>query len=180
LDLPFFTSLLMQNTRSRRIFQDQIARVEFWEQLPPAQGVRSYAEAGGDAFTDAFGSVVVRRRRLGAVAPDEEDGSAKVTLPGGVPISVAAPIQLAGEDAAGFHHQREATQFYPGEVVRQGFPRTQFANLCGGCHGSVSGRESEISVNPDILTQASQVAARSRNPTDLTGNPSDVQGPPFP
>jgi hypothetical protein len=180
LDLPFFTSLLMQNTRSRRIFQDQIARVEFWEQLPPAQGVRSHAEAGGDAFSDAFGSVVVRRRRLGAVTPDENDGSAKVTLPGGVPISVAAPIQLAGEDAASLHHQREATQFYPGEVVRQGFPRTQFANLCGGCHGSVSGRESEISVNPDILTQASQVAARDRTATDLTGNPSDIQGPPFP
>jgi hypothetical protein len=180
LDLPFFTSLLMQNTRSRRIFQDSIDRVEFWEQLPPAQGVRSYAEAGGDAFTDTFGSVVVRRRRLGVVAPNEEDGSAKVMLPGGVPISVAAPIQLSGEDAAGLHHQREATQFYPGEVVRQGFPRTQFANLCGGCHGSVSGRESEISVNPDILTQASQVAARSRSATDLTSNPGSIQGPPFP
>jgi hypothetical protein len=180
LDLPFFTSLLMQNTRSRRLFQREIDRVEFWEHLPPEQGVRSYAEAGSDVVQDAFGSVVVRRRRLGAVSPNADDGSAKVLLPGGIPISVAAPIPLAGEDAAGQHHQREATQFYPGEVVRQGFPRGQFANLCGGCHGSVSGRESEVSVNPDILTQASQVAVRGRNPTDLTDNPSPAQGPPFP
>ncbi len=180
LDLPFFTSLLMQNTRSRRMFQSPIDRVEFWEQLPPAQGVLSYAEAGGDLVQDGIGQLVVRRRRLGTVAPDKEDGSAKVMLPGGVPISVVAPIQLAGQDAASPHHQREATQFYPGEVVRQGFPRAQFANLCGGCHGSVSGRESEISVNPDILTQASQVAARSRSATDLTDNPGSIQGPPFP
>jgi hypothetical protein len=179
LDLPFFTSLLMQNTRSKRLFDSDLGHVEFWEQLPPATGVHSFADGGGDVVQDAFGSVLVRRRRLGAITPDADDGSAKVELPGGVPISIAAPIALADDSGATLHHQREATQFYPGEVVRQGFPRSRFANLCGGCHGSVSGRESEISVNPDILTQASQVAARSRNPTDLASDPSAPVGPPF-
>ncbi len=55
-------------------------------------------------------------------------------------------------------------QFYPGEVVRQGFRKDLFNGMCAGCHGSVSGKENDIAVNPDILTQASDVIARSKAP----------------
>ncbi|HTM44031.1 MAG TPA: hypothetical protein VL137_03695, partial [Polyangiaceae bacterium] len=179
MDLPFFTSLVLQNTRSKRIFDTSLSSVEFWEQLPPEVGVHSYADGGAFVIQDQFGSLYVRRRRLGSVSPDKKDGSAHVTLPGGVPVSIAATIPLA-DGTTGFHHQREATQYYPGEVVRQGFPRDIFRNLCGGCHGAPSGKESEIAVNPDILTQASQVAAINAPATDLTKSSASAQPPPFP
>jgi hypothetical protein len=70
-------------------------------------------------------------------------------------------------------------QFYPGEVVKQGFRRRLFNGMCGGCHGSVSGREFELAANPDILTGASQVAARDKPHADLTGAAQAPQGPPF-
>ena len=68
-------------------------------------------------------------------------------------------------------------QFYPGEVVRQGFRRELFDGLCGGCHGSVSGKENEIAVNPDILTQASDVKARGQTPNDLSATVISDVGP---
>jgi hypothetical protein len=73
--------------------------------------------------------------------------------------------------------QREEMQFYPGEVVRQGFKRDLFNGMCGGCHGSISGQENEVAVNPDILTQASSVIARDKPLNDLTGVVNDDQGP---
>ena len=72
-------------------------------------------------------------------------------------------------------------QFYPGEIARQGFRRDFFNGLCAGCHGSVSGYESEISARIDILTAASGVQARVIPPTDLlnAGRGPD-EGPVFP
>jgi hypothetical protein len=56
-----------------------------------------------------------------------------------------------------------------------------FVGLCGNCHGAISGRQIDVGVKPDILTQASLVAARGTAPTDLnlstTQRPSPV-GPP--
>jgi hypothetical protein len=72
-------------------------------------------------------------------------------------------------------------QFYPGEVARQGFRRDFFNALCGGCHGSVSGLESEIAARVDILTSASNVISRGRIPLDLVNSPrGGDQGPDFP
>ena len=76
--------------------------------------------------------------------------------------------------------QREQMQFYPGERVTQALPRRFFNGLCAGCHGSVSGIELDVAAQPDVLTAASQVAAKG-SPTDLTGPPSSApQGPNFP
>ena len=61
--------------------------------------------------------------------------------------------------------------------MRQGFRRDLFDGLCGGCHGSVSGKENDIAVNPDILTQASDVIARKQAPTDLSGVFNEAVGP---
>ena len=64
-------------------------------------------------------------------------------------------------------------QFYPGEYANQALPATFFNGLCAGCHGSVSGRETDISVQPDILTQASSVIAKgATNTVDLSGPPT--------
>jgi hypothetical protein len=91
-------------------------------------------------------------------------------------------VQLATDTAPTTHSQREEMQFYPGEDSRQAFRQEQFVGLCGGCHGSVSGRELDIAIKPDILTSASQVTARDARPTDLTGATRIGPGtpPPFP
>ena len=177
VDFPLIASLLFQNTRTgRKLGGDD---VEIWANLPPEPGVNSYAAGGGFVASDQYGQVYVRRQRLGATSV-EEDGSLKVQIPGGMPITLAAVSRLAGETKASKHFQREEMQFYPGEWVRQSFRRDLFNGMCAGCHGSVSGYENDIAVNPDILTQASQVKARSADPKDLTKLSGSPQGPPFP
>jgi hypothetical protein len=55
--------------------------------------------------------------------------------------------------------QREELQFYPGERVRMSIPRRLFNGVCGGCHGSISGRELDVVVSVDVLTTASKTLA---------------------
>jgi hypothetical protein len=177
LDVGTFGSLLFQNTRSGRPIS--ATQLDIWESLPPAPGVVDYASGGMFTASDRYGQLYVRRQLLGSVGA-EEDNSAGFLVPGGVPLVVQANVALAGDSGATPHAQREETQFYPGERVRQSLQRRFFSGLCGGCHGSVSGMEFEVAVKPDILTQASQVRARG-NAQDLTGAPqSGPQGPNFP
>jgi hypothetical protein len=178
LDVGVLGSLLFQNTRSGRQLVSQSA-VRVYENLPPDPGVTDYASGGAYVTTDAYGQLYARRQLLGSV-PVLADGSAGVLLPGGVPISLELNAKLATDGGAAAHQQREEMQFYPGEDSRQSFRRKFFNGLCGGCHGSVSGREIELAVKPDILTEASQVAARDAAPADLTGTPAGGPiGPPF-
>ncbi len=179
LDLPLLSSLLFQNTRSGRPLPDDFGQVEFWEQLPPEPGVVDFESGRNFVTHDEIGPLYARRRSLGSVLPDGSDGSAKVRLPGGVPFNLALRVQLQGDAAPTLHHQREAMQFYPGELARQSFPRTLFNGVCANCHGSVSGLENDIAINPDILTRASAVAARDQTAADLTIRGS-VEGPEFP
>ena len=104
----------------------------------------------------------------------------RVRVPGGMPIVLAPLVQLEGDSEPVRHHQLEEMQFYPGEKVRQGFRRELFDGVCGSCHGSRSGLEHDVAVNPDILTQASRVLARDLDPTDLRASAGDPKGPPFP
>jgi hypothetical protein len=179
LDLPLLTSLLFQNTRTGRPFSAANSAVEIWQNLPPEPGITSFANGGSFVTTDSFGQLYVRRSLLGAVTP-HGDGSAKLLVPGGLPISLAARVQLADDTGPTLHFQREETQFYPGEVLRQSFRRELFNGLCGGCHGSVSGLEDHVAVNPDILTQASVVQARDLVTADLTAPGGLPQGPTSP
>lgn len=179
LDVPLLASLLFQNTRSHRVIPDSNDPLEIWESLPPEPGVKSFADGGSFVTSDDFGDLYVRRRRLGSVEL-EADGSARVWVPGGMPILLAPAAQLVGDSRPTRHHQREELQFYPGEIIRQGFRRNLFNGICGNCHGAVSGYESDVALNPDILTQASAVDARDVKPTDLRGKKGSVEGPPVP
>jgi hypothetical protein len=177
VDVPVIASLLFQNTRTgRRLGGNEI---EIWANLPPEPGVTSFDAGGAFVTSDDYGQVYVRRRKLGS-ATVEEDGSLKVQIPGGLPVTLATWVKLAGETEPTKHFQREEMQFYPGEWVRQGFRRDLFNGMCAGCHGSVSGYEREIAVNPDVLTQASQVIARDKEAKDMTSPSGDPHGPPFP
>jgi hypothetical protein len=93
-----------------------------------------------------------------------------MVVPGGMPIILRGGFALDGGGVA-LHFQRESMQFYPGEYANQAFPQGFFNGMCGGCHGSVSGYETDLSVQPDILTQASAVLARSSPGVDLVNSP---------
>jgi hypothetical protein len=177
LNMPVLTSLMFQNTRSER-FVPNPENFEVWEDMPPEPGVKSLAEGGVFVESDAFGQHYVRRRLLGSATP-HEDGSVRIRVPGGAPLVLAPMVQLANDTSPVRHHQLEQMQFYPGEHVNQSFQAPFFNGVCASCHGALSGEDADISVNPDILTQASQVAARGRSPVELMSRGAP-EAPPFP
>ena len=158
LDARVLGALLFQNTRTglenpiTKRKMPSLTSLDVYEDLPPPPGATDLSAFTG---SDAFGSLYVRRRMIGSV-PILPDGSAHVILPGGVPIMLRGSFELGGAPAAP-RFQREEMQFYPGEYAHQSFPARFFDGFCGGCHGSVSGLEVDLALQPDILTQASRV-----------------------
>ncbi|HEV8549612.1 MAG TPA: hypothetical protein VGQ57_11305 [Polyangiaceae bacterium] len=177
LDMGVLQSLLFQNTRSGRKLEPTTS-FRVYESLPPTSDVKDYASGGSYVVSDKYGQVYARRQLLGSV-PVQKDNSAGMLLPGGVPVTLDVRAELAGDTAPTDHFQREEMQFYPGESGKQAFPRRLFNGLCGGCHGSLTGEELQLAANPDVLTAASQVAARNAPHTDLTGKSAAPIGPPF-
>lgn len=173
LDAPLLDTLLFSNTRIGRPIDPAVGGIRFFEQLPPPPGTTSFAELGGDVVRDDFGEVFVSLRDLGFV-PALGDGSLRAQVPGGAPLRMqitdgdGTPLMFAdGGALSGQRIQREATQLYPGESLNQSFPRRFFNGLCGSCHGSITGRELDLAVLPDILTSASRTAAAETAPVDV-------------
>jgi len=179
LDVGVLQSLLFQNTRTGRPIPDG-PTLGVWESLPPDLGVTDFPSGGSYVASDSFGQYYARRQFLGNVRV-HPDRSAGMVVPGGMPLTLEMRLPLAGESGAPVHAQREEMQFYPGETANQAFRQQQFDGLCAGCHGTVSGLEMEAAVNPDILTSASRVTAKTAAPDDLTTPRAAAPvGPPFP
>ena len=142
--------------------------------------MKAFASAPASSVaSDVFGQVYVQRGYLGSPRLSS-DGSVSFNIRGGMPLVLQGSVKLDKDSGQTAHFQREEMQFYPGEVVRQGFRRELFNGVCAGCHGSLSGYDSDIATNPDILTQASRVEAFDRDPQDLTQHPGSTSGPAAP
>jgi len=100
------------------------------------------------------------------------DGSVKVRVPAATPVFLS--LANGGSTVV---DMTEEHQFGPGEVISLGI-RQSFTNaagtevqlfdaVCGGCHGSVSGRELDVIVSPDALTGASASASQNATPTNI-------------
>ena len=172
-DFPMIASLMFENTREGRPIDPRIAGFDVIEVLPPPIGATGFDELASSAITDEHGPMWQSHRVLGHV-PLFADGSTRMRLPGGVPIRFqltdADGAPLAFEDEAAFDGlmiQREQEQYYPGERIQRSIPRRFFNAVCGGCHGSISGRELDIAVDLDVISGASQNAARDAEPHDL-------------
>jgi len=172
-DFVLLETLLFSNTRVGRPIDLRVGGLDVLAVAPPPASARSFAELGAAVRSDAFGSVYVNYTPLGNV-PLNADGSAKVQFRGGTPIVLrmtdgsGTPLTFApGAPFSGELVQREQMQFYPGERANQAISRRFFNGLCGGCHGSISGRELDIAVDVDILTGASRTTAYDAPPTDL-------------
>ena len=183
-DFQMQMGLLFDNTRGPRILERQIAGFDALEQLPPPPEARTFADVMGNVVMDDYGSVYVRRRRLGHVDL-LGDASAFVRVPAGTPLlwrptdGDGSPLVYpAGGPFAGVAMMpREADQYYPSEHSRRGIARGLFNKLCGWCHAGMSGRELDVSVSLDIITRASQSFATAQtDPIDLAGPPSS-RGP---
>jgi hypothetical protein len=170
LDATVLASLLFQNTPTGRAVEPDLKSFDVYEDLPPS----SSADCGGSAVDDAYGRVCVRRRLVGTV-PVSADGSAHFRIRGGLPIVLRLSDDAESRKRSLPRWQREEMTFVPGEYAHQAFPAVFFNNLCGGCHGSISGRPIDASLRPDFLTQASAVAAVNGPATDLSG-PAAARG----
>ncbi len=178
LDFPLITSLMFQNTRSGR-FVPKMSSFDLWESLPP-ENEKSLSDSSAYIVDDKYGKLYSRRRLVGNV-PLQGDGSVRVQIPGGLPVIIGTQAQFAGENSPSLHHQMEEVQYYPGEWVTLSFRRELFNGFCGGCHGSISGKEHDVAVNPDVLTQASNAAAKKSVPLDVVNaKRGDSKAPPYP
>jgi hypothetical protein len=172
-DFPMIASLMFENTREGRPLDQRIRGLDVVEALPPPAGAVDFDDLADDVTTDALGRFYAGRRVLGHV-PLYADGSTKMRLPGGVPVL----FQLTDGDGrmlpfpdgsafAGEMFQREFEQYYPGERIQRSIPRRFFNAACGGCHGSISGRELDVAADPDIVSGASVNEARDAAPFDI-------------
>jgi hypothetical protein len=181
LDVPVLASLLFQNTPTGRQIDPGLGSVDFYEDMPPTPDVTSLTSSSQYIQSDSYGSVYIRRRLIGTTSTFA-DGSTHITLPGGVPIVLHLPDTALSKSGAFPRWQREEIEFSPGETLNQVLPRAFFSNVCGQCHGSVSGQQVDVAVQPDILTQASVVAARGTPPNALgltaAGRSKTFVGPP--
>jgi hypothetical protein len=175
VDFPVLASLLFQNTPTGRLIDPDIQSFTVYEDLPPIDPIDS-----SFFFKDAFGSVYVRRRLLGQ-APLEDDGSVKFSVPGGVPFVLVLPDTKLSQSRSLPRVQREQMVFAPGEHLHQSFKASLFGNLCGACHGAISGRAVDAALDPDFVTQASATLARFQPPYDMNkppGGRGPITGPP--
>jgi hypothetical protein len=102
-------------------------------------------------------------RTLLGRAPLASDGSVRVKVPSGTGVVLELedgnnnPVVTMGEEH----------QLGPGEQISMGVSQKLFDAVCGGCHGSVSGKELDIAVSADALTGASASASASASPTQI-------------
>jgi len=104
------------------------------------------------------------RKELGRV-PLASDGSAHVRLPSLTPLI----IELQDGSGNKVFTMSEEDQLGPGERISRGVPQQFFNSVCGGCHGSVSGQELAIAIDPDALTGASVSLSRDASHTQSIG-----------
>ena len=156
-DVPMVATLLGANLRRGRNVKA----------LDAAVGLRVYedlAPPGPNPVAGVMGSqAVYSNRALVGTAMFEADHSLKVYVP------VKKPLILELVDGAGASvlTMTEEHQVAEGEYVTPGVPRKLFNGICGGCHGSISGEELDISVTPDALTGASVSLSRDKDPKPL-------------
>ena len=107
-------------------------------------------------------SLYTNRNVLGQ-ASFESDHSLKVAIPAGKPLI----LEFVDGSGAPVLTMTEEHQVTPGEYITPGPPRALFNNICGGCHGSITGDELDVAVSADALTSASVSVSRNASAKDL-------------
>jgi hypothetical protein len=135
------------------------------EAFRAARQLAVYEEAFAGAGTTSGSGPdgIFESRRLLGRARLAGDGSAKIAIPAGRGIV----LELQDGDGNPVVTMGEEHQLGPGERISLGVREELFDAVCGGCHGSISGRETDIVVTPDALTGASQSASADDDPVSV-------------
>lgn len=155
-DLPMLATLLDANLRRGRN-RDAFAAtrsLRVYESLPPPQANPSGLTGVENVYT---------MRALIGSAGLEKDGSLRVAMPAKKPLI----LELVAGNGQTLFTLREEHQLGPGEIISPGVPAKLFNGVCGGCHGSASGRETDVAVTPDALTSATASLSRDATPKAL-------------
>jgi hypothetical protein len=156
-DVPVLATLLGANLRRGRDVAafDSAASLKVYQDMPPP--------AGSDPSMIASGKMAYSQLNPIGSASLQSDHSLIALVPAGVPLI------LEVDDGSGnpLFTMSEEHQVTPGEYITPGPPRAVFNNICGGCHGSISGSELDIAVNADALTGASVSLSRGAAPQSL-------------
>jgi hypothetical protein len=153
-DVPLLATLLGANLRKGRnvkAFDGAAALRAYVELPPPATATPTTPPAG----LQGSQMVYTNRMSLGS-AGLASDHSLKVAVPAGKPII----LELIDSSGTPLFTMSEEHQVTDGEYITPGAPRKLFNNICGGCHGSISGAELDVSVTADTLTGASVSMSR--------------------
>jgi hypothetical protein len=159
-DLPMLGTLLVANLRTGR-FVDMYrggTQLVVYEDQGPTDAATGMAGRTGSQM------VYQNRKELGR-APLASDGSVHLRLPS------LTPLILEVQDGSGakLFTMSEEDQLGPGERISRGVPQKFFNSVCGGCHGSVSGKELDIAIDPDALTGASVSVSRDSSQVQSVG-----------
>ena len=120
------------------------------DQAPPSDVAAAMAGLAGSQM------VYQNRKLLGTVPLADKDHSVRLQLPSMTPLV----LELLDGDGGKLFTMAEEDQLGPGERISRGVPQRFFNSVCGGCHGSVSGLELDIALDPDALTGASVSVSR--------------------
>jgi hypothetical protein len=138
------------------LFTGNLRRGRPVEAFRNATQIAVFREAPAPASMTS-GNVFQQREMLGR-APLEDDGSVRVNVPAGVGLV----FELQDGSGGRIVNLGEEHQVSSGEVISMGISENLFDAVCGGCHGSVSGSELDVSVTPDALTGASESMSQDR------------------
>jgi WD40-like Beta Propeller Repeat len=156
-DLPVLATLLGANLRLGRnvAAYDSATTLKVYEELPPPDG----ATAATVTLSGTTIQTYTNRMPIGSFHT-LSDHSLMALVPAGVPLI----LELDDATGKALFTMTEEHQVTPGEYITPGPPRAVFNNICGGCHGSLSGSELDIAVSADALTGASVSLSRGTPP----------------
>ncbi|HEX2549993.1 MAG TPA: hypothetical protein VHK64_00240, partial [Nocardioidaceae bacterium] len=147
-DVPVLATLLGANLRHGRNVEemDKAVALKVYEETPPPARMTP-------------GTLYTNRNVLGR-ASFESDKSLKVLIPAGRPLI----LEFVDGGGSPVFTMTEEHQVAANEYITPGPPRALFNNICGGCHGSISGSELDVAVSADALTGASVSMSRNLSP----------------
>jgi hypothetical protein len=153
-DAPLLFTLLTGNLRRGRpvdAFRD-------------ARFLAVYAEGLCPSGTCAPGTNgIFENRKLLGTAPLASDGSVRVQLPS----QTGVVLELQDAKNNSIVKMGEEHQLGPGEQISMGITSSLFNAVCAGCHGSISGHETDVEVTPDALTGASASQSATAAPAAI-------------
>jgi hypothetical protein len=153
-DAPLVFTLLTGNLRRGRPV----------DAFRAAKYLAVYAEGLCPAGTCGPGpSGIYESREMLGTATLAGDGSVRVQLPS----QTGVVLELQDDKHNTIVKMGEEHQLGPGEQISMGISASLFNAVCAGCHGSISGHETDVDVTPDALTGASRSQSATASPVSI-------------